>query len=380
MGVLGLHEGDAHVIRNAGGVVTDDELRSLAISQRLLGTEEIILIHHTDCGMLTFTDDDFKRGVEEETGVKPDWAAEAFTDLDEDVRQSIARIKASPFIPHKESCAASSTTSRTGRCARSPRATSRGRAIIGGVDQAAELVAFYDDSYSREGAEAQLGARWRALSAVGKADHVVALCARVGVAPSTIVEVGCGDGALLSELHARGFGSQLSGFEITDAAVEIARARPHLHAVDRYDGSHLPVPDGAYDLGILSHVLEHVPDPAALLREVGRACRAVVVEVPLEANVSARRSVKRAGAEEVGHLHAFDRAAVGRFVADAGLRVAADLDDPLPLSVHRFFAVGAAARARATVKWGVRAGACAAAPPVARRLFTVHYACMCLAR
>jgi carbonic anhydrase len=101
--VLGLEEGDAHVIRNAGGVVTDDEIRSLAISQRLLGTEEIILIHHTDCGMLTFTDDEFKRSVQDDTGIKPEWAAEAFADVDEDVRQSIARIKASPFIPRKHS-------------------------------------------------------------------------------------------------------------------------------------------------------------------------------------------------------------------------------------------------------------------------------------
>ena len=102
-GLLGLQEGDAHVIRNAGGVVTDDEIRSLAISQRLLGTEEIILIHHTDCGMLTFTDDDFKRQIQEDTGIKPEWAAEAFDDLEADVRQSIARIKASPFIPNKDS-------------------------------------------------------------------------------------------------------------------------------------------------------------------------------------------------------------------------------------------------------------------------------------
>jgi carbonic anhydrase len=102
-GMLGLQEGDAHVIRNAGGVVTDDEIRSLAISQRLLGTEEIVLIHHTDCGMLTFTDDEFKRSIEQETGIKPEWAAEAFPDLEGDVRQSIARIQASPFIPRKES-------------------------------------------------------------------------------------------------------------------------------------------------------------------------------------------------------------------------------------------------------------------------------------
>jgi carbonic anhydrase len=101
-GALGLHEGDAHVIRNAGGVVTDDAIRSLAISQRLLGTEEIILIHHTGCGMLTFTDDDFKAAIEQDTGIRPAWAAEAFNDLDADVRQSIARVKASPFIPRKD--------------------------------------------------------------------------------------------------------------------------------------------------------------------------------------------------------------------------------------------------------------------------------------
>ncbi len=101
--MLGLHEGDAHVIRNAGGVVTDDEIRSLAISQRLLGTEEIMLIHHTDCGMLTFTDDDFRRQIQEETGIKPPWPAEAFADLEEDVRQSVARIVTNPFIPRKDS-------------------------------------------------------------------------------------------------------------------------------------------------------------------------------------------------------------------------------------------------------------------------------------
>lgn len=100
--ILGLHAGEAHVIRNAGGVVTADVIRSLAISQRLLGTEEIVLIHHTGCGMLSFTDDEFRMAVEQETGIKPDWAAESFTDLEGDVRQSIARIRSSPFIPHKD--------------------------------------------------------------------------------------------------------------------------------------------------------------------------------------------------------------------------------------------------------------------------------------
>jgi carbonic anhydrase len=101
--ILGLELGDAHVIRNAGGVVTDDEIRSLAISQRLLGTEEVILMHHTDCGMLTFNDEDFRRQIQEDTGIKPAWSPEAFDDLEADVRQSIERIKSSPFIPNKES-------------------------------------------------------------------------------------------------------------------------------------------------------------------------------------------------------------------------------------------------------------------------------------
>jgi carbonic anhydrase len=102
-GILGLSEGDAHVIRNAGGVITDDEIRSLAISQHLLGTTEIILIHHTDCGMLTFTDEDFKQRLEEASGERPSWDANAFPDLEGDVRESIRRITESPFIPNKDS-------------------------------------------------------------------------------------------------------------------------------------------------------------------------------------------------------------------------------------------------------------------------------------
>jgi carbonic anhydrase len=113
--ILGLREGEAHVIRNAGGVATDDAIRSLVISQRLLGTEEIILIHHTDCGMLTFTDDEVKRKIQSETGIKPQFALEAFANLEEDVRQSIARIKANPFIPRKGAIRGFIYDVRTGR-------------------------------------------------------------------------------------------------------------------------------------------------------------------------------------------------------------------------------------------------------------------------
>jgi carbonic anhydrase len=100
--LLGLREGDAHVIRNAGGAVTPDVIRSLAISQRLLNTNEIMLIHHTSCGMLSFRDDEFRSAIERDTGIRPEWPAESFSDLDGDVRQSIARITVSPFIPHTD--------------------------------------------------------------------------------------------------------------------------------------------------------------------------------------------------------------------------------------------------------------------------------------
>jgi SAM-dependent methyltransferase len=241
-----------------------------------------------------------------------------------------------------------------------------------------ELVRFYDDAYAKDPAEAALYARWRALGALGKADHVLALCARAGVRPLSTLEVGCGDGAVLSELGRRGFGGRLSGVEITDAAVAIARERVEIDSVELYDGVHLAIDDGACDLGILSHVLEHVPDPAALLSELARVCRAVIVEVPLEANWSARRAHKREHAAEVGHLQRLNRAGARAIVARAGLSIAAELEDPLPLEVHRFFATTLPARATATAKWALRSTLHHFAAPLARRTFTVHYACLCL--
>jgi ubiquinone/menaquinone biosynthesis C-methylase UbiE len=246
------------------------------------------------------------------------------------------------------------------------------------TQESADLVRFYDEAYSQTPERAAQYARWRALGAIGKADHVVALCERAGVRPQSTLEVGCGDGALLCELHRRGFGGRLSGVEITDAAVAIARARAQIDSVERYDGAHLPDRDGAHDLGILSHVLEHVPDPSALLAEVARTSTVVVVEVPLEANVSARRAVKREHAEEVGHLQRLDREAMRRIVARAGLRVAGEIEDPLPLTVHRFFATSVRGRVQGTVKWALRRALHGAAPSLARRLFTVHYACLCV--
>jgi SAM-dependent methyltransferase len=240
------------------------------------------------------------------------------------------------------------------------------------------LVEFYDESYARQGAQAELYARWRALGAKGKADHVMQLCLRAGVRPAKILEVGCGDGALLSELHHRGFGQVLHGVEITHAAVRIACERAEIDSVQWYDGAHLEVADGAFDLGIVSHVLEHVPDPVALLAEVGRACGTIVMEVPLEDNISARRATKREHAEEVGHLQRLDRDSARMIVTRAGLRVAGELEDALPLAAQLFFASAPTRKLLATVKWGARHGLHSLAPPLARRLFTVHYACLCL--
>ncbi len=252
-----------------------------------------------------------------------------------------------------------------------------------GVHDPAQLARFYEQAYSQANCdEGALYARWRALGATAKADHVLALCARAGVwaggQPISTLEVGCGDGALLCELRRRGFGGRLAGVEIARAAVEIARGRPEIDAVELYDGRRLPCADGAYQLGILSHVLEHVSAPAALLSEVARACGAVFVEVPLEANLSASRSAKRAHAAEIGHLRRLSRAQAREIVAEAGLRVACELEDPLGLAAHTFFASGARARARATAKWSLRRGLHALASPLARRLFTVHYACLCV--
>ena len=251
--------------------------------------------------------------------------------------------------------------------------------IILAVADPTQLVRFYDDAYSREPSQAALYARWRALGAVGKADHAIALCARSGVRPASTLELGCGDGALLAELYRRNFGGRLAGAEISEVAVAIARARPEIGSVELYDGLHLPVADGSYELGILSHVLEHVPgDPSALLAEVARVCRAVLVEVPLEANLSARRASKREHATDVGHLQRLSRDEVRLLVARAGLRVAGELEDPLPLKVHRFFAPTRAAGAAATARWASRSALHRLAPPAARRLFTLHYACLCV--
>jgi SAM-dependent methyltransferase len=240
-----------------------------------------------------------------------------------------------------------------------------------------DLVAFYEAGYSvADPAEAARYGAWRAHGARLKAGHAEALCARAGLRPQTLVEIGCGDGALLQELAARGLASVLDGFELSAPAAEMARARgvPGARRIEAYDGARVPAQDGAYDLAVLSHVLEHVPDPPALLAEAARVARWVLVEVPLEANRSAARPAKRAQAREIGHIQAFDRAAVHALMRGAGLALRSELTDPLPYSHHAFFSEGSTARAKARVKWATRKALWRAAPRRAERLFTVHWA------
>jgi SAM-dependent methyltransferase len=207
---------------------------------------------------------------------------------------------------------------------------------------------------------------------------VVELIEALAQPPRTIADVGCGDGVLMTLLARRGVGEVRHGYDISERAIASARTRPEIERAERFDGQRLPVADGAYDLGVLSHVLEHVPDPLPLLRETARACRAVVVEVPLEDNAAASRGSAERGREAIGHLHRFSRADVHELVDQAGLRIAAELADPLPLAVHRYFADTPVSRLRATAKAAGRRTIFTLAPHRAERLFTVHYACICL--
>lgn len=236
-----------------------------------------------------------------------------------------------------------------------------------------QIQEFYEQCYT-PGVDGEKYRLWRELGAQGKADHVVQLVARAGLrAPVDVCEVGCGDGAVLGELGRRGFGERRVGYEISASGVKLAAQRAEVSEAAVFDGEHLPAHDDAYDLVFATHVLEHVPDPGPLTRELLRVGRSVVIEVPLEANISARRPAARAASEGVGHLHRFDRRAVRRLVTDAGWTVAAELVDPLPLAVHTFGAGGAPARGRGRLKWALRAGA-AALPVVGERLVTLHFA------
>jgi SAM-dependent methyltransferase len=240
----------------------------------------------------------------------------------------------------------------------------------------ADLQAFYGDLYTVDDpAKAQLYGGWRALGARNKAAHIEALLTRAGLAPQRIVEIGCGDGALLAALTV---GSKLDGFELSEEAAVLARQKriERVERIEAYDGAHIPAADDAYDLAILSHVVEHIPDPAPVLKEAARLAPYVIVEVPLEANRSAQRPSVRAEAERIGHVHQFDRVGMRALLGEAGLVVREELTDPLSLAHHSYFADTGSKRAKAAAKTLVRRAAFRASAERAERLFTVHYACL----
>lgn len=241
------------------------------------------------------------------------------------------------------------------------------------------LAAFYEKGYTvTDPAEAERLGRWRALGARNKSANVLALCSRASLQPRAIVEIGCGDGALLHALAGHGLGERYDGFELSAPAARIAAGRgiPGAGRIEPYDGERVPAEDGAYDLAVVSHVLEHVPEPERLLAEAARVARHVLVEVPLEANQSARRPRKRAEALRIGHIQAFSRGDVHALAEAAGLRVVAERTDPLPYAHHTFFATGVRGHAKGGAKWAVRKLLWGVAPRTAERLFTVHHAAL----
>jgi len=202
---------------------------------------------------------------------------------------------------------------------------------------------------------------------------VRALCARTGLHPRSLVEIGCGDGALLAAL--RGFAPVMDGFELSAPAAAIARSNvPEARRIETFDGLEVPAEDSSYDLALLSHVIEHVPNYLPLVAEAARVAHEVLIEVPLEDNRSARRPAKREEAARIGHVHAFARGDLRDVLEEAGLVFEADVSDPLPYAHHAFFADSFGRRASAAGKWAVRRVAHGLFPRTSEEWFTVHYA------
>ena len=246
------------------------------------------------------------------------------------------------------------------------------------TDASEDPAAFYTAGYSlADRDEGMKMGRWRALGARSKAAHAALAVRAAALRLRRWSRSAAATARCCWSWPRSGRRRRFDGFELSPPAIEIARGRgiPRAGRLEAYDGAVVPAEDGAYDLAVLSHVLEHVPDPAPLLAEAARVARFVLVEVPLEANRSASRPAKRAEAARIGHLHAFDRAAVRALVAGAGLRVVAELSDPLPREHHAFFAATARRPARPRRPSGRCARRCGASPRLAPSAGSrMHYA------
>jgi SAM-dependent methyltransferase len=247
--------------------------------------------------------------------------------------------------------------------------------VPGEADGAA--AAFYERAYAHSAADGARYGAWRALTGAGKADRALRVLRGLPPAGVRLLDVGCGDGAVLAQVAARRPGWALAGAEIADTPARLARERLPAADVRVYDGARLPWPDASFDAGLLAHVLEHVADPSAVLREAARVCRLIVVEVPLEDNLSARRASKRAQAGEIGHLQRLSRGDVHRLVHDAGLELREELTATLTRDALRFFAEDRAGRRRADATWAVQRVLHRCAPAPARRIFTLQYVALC---
>ena len=237
---------------------------------------------------------------------------------------------------------------------------------------------FYEGAYADPRADGRRLGAWRQVSGVGKAERLLRVLSALPGEGVTLLDVGCGDGALLVELSRRRPRWVLTGVEIAPAAAEIARSRTPGFDVRTYDGERLPWPDASFDVGVLSHVLEHVDEPVATLREVARVCRRVAFEVPLERNLAAARRSRRAQAAQIGHLRRMSRRDVRGLITAAGLQLQEEVTGTPSRATLRFFAGDRRARAAADLKWVLQRARHRCVPALAERLFTVHYLALCV--
>lgn len=236
---------------------------------------------------------------------------------------------------------------------------------------------YYEPKPLEHGWDAERACRWNQLSAVVKADHITELFnrANTGMEGLSVLDVGCGDGQVLSQLSDRGFGPELVGVEVSETAAQMARDHAEITTVVTFDGARLPFPDSSFSLAIATHVVEHVPNPLALLQEMRRVTSSfVVIEVPLESNLAALRPRAVALSRSVGHIQRFSRSDVQRLIADAGLTRVSELTDPL----SRALRAAHDGRVRGTTKWAVRSAL--ELLPYGERLMTVHYAALAVKR